>query len=417
LRIMDAVYPLLGVTFFGCVVYGRKKWNESWMELDQCKMLQGIMALLIMFHHMAQKTCAPWHDKRFIVHGLDLFVPIGYFFVGVFLFCSGFGLYTSFHNKPNYLKGFFRKRILPIIAAFYLSEWIWLAVRAIMGEQMDTKQLIWYITGLQLANSNAWYVIALPFFYLFFWLAFRFCKSDGWAILITSLCVFVYIMLGLGINHNNWWMRGEWWYNTAHFFPLGLVFARYRKQLTHIMKRGWLVWLILAAFGTYFFYWMSEAAQNTLSYYCDYLPLWERLIRRGGCLLTQIMAGTCFLLTVLLLGLKIRIGNKLLGLLGACTLEIYLIHGIFVDLFGYDFLEVVPSIKYVKDVGTYVLIVLGCTIPAVALFKLMMWPVNRLCKGKKPKRRKPDDASNGEQKVEEAETHEDPAGNDAQLCS
>lgn len=184
---------------------------------------------------------------------------------------------------------------------------------------MSTNQLIWYITGAQLANSNGWYVIALPFFYLFFWLAFRFCRSDGWAILVTSLCVLGYMILGTCVDHNNWWMRGEWWYNTAHFFPMGLLFARYRRQLTRAMKRGWWVWLLLAVVGTFFFYQLSELAQSQLSYYGD---TWakDKVLRRWGCLITQMGAGSCFLATVLLLGMKIRIGNRMLGWLGRLTL-------------------------------------------------------------------------------------------------
>ena len=70
------------------------------------------------------------------MHGLDFFLQLGYLFVSVFFFCSGLGLYKSFRTKPDYLKGFFRRRVLPIVIAFYLSEWIYLAIRLLAGERM-----------------------------------------------------------------------------------------------------------------------------------------------------------------------------------------------------------------------------------------------------------------------------------------
>ena len=53
---------------------------------SQTKALQGFFAICIMLHHIGQKTCAYWLNPKYIVHGLDVFVPIGYFFVGIFCY-------------------------------------------------------------------------------------------------------------------------------------------------------------------------------------------------------------------------------------------------------------------------------------------------------------------------------------------
>ena len=122
---MYLVYFLLAAALFsGCRAYGRGEWNEEYTSLGQSKVLQGALVLGVALHHMAQKSCAPWHKPAYIVHGLDFFVPIGYLFVSAFFFCSGLGLYKSLKTKPNYLNGFIRKRILSLVAAFYLSEFI-----------------------------------------------------------------------------------------------------------------------------------------------------------------------------------------------------------------------------------------------------------------------------------------------------
>ena len=102
-KLVYLCYPALAIVlFWGAKVYGRKQWNEGFLSLSQTKALQGFFALLIMFHHLGQKTCASWLPPNVRIPGLEVFVPIGYFFVGIFLFCSGYGLYKSYKTKENY---------------------------------------------------------------------------------------------------------------------------------------------------------------------------------------------------------------------------------------------------------------------------------------------------------------------------
>ena len=61
---MDWMYlfycSLALLLFFGAGSAGRGAWNEEYTSLKQTKALQGITALGIALHHMAQKTCASW---------------------------------------------------------------------------------------------------------------------------------------------------------------------------------------------------------------------------------------------------------------------------------------------------------------------------------------------------------------------
>lgn len=366
------VYALLAaVLFFGAKAYGKGKWNDEFMSLDQTKIIQGFAAICIAFHHMGQKTCAPWHKPLYIVHGLDVFVPIGYMLVGIFLFCSGFGLIKSIMTKENYLKGFVRRRIVPLIVMFYVTEWIFLIVRFLMHEKMDGPQIFFYVIGAQLANPNAWYVIAMPFFYLFFYFSFKYIKKKDIALLVTCLLVFAYITLGTFIDHNDWWMRGEWWYNSAHLFILGLLFARFEEPIVKHIKKFYYLYLVLAFVGLFFFFGFGEHAKDIWSYYGETFGADHVVLRRWGCLVPEMLASSAFVIFVFLCTMKIQLGNLALKLMGNVTLEFYLIHGLFVDLFGFDFLEVTKSLKYIRNVPLYVLVVLACSIPATIILKLI----------------------------------------------
>lgn len=379
-KLVYIYYVLLAVVlFWGAKVYGRKTWNDGFMSISQTKALQGFSAFCIMFHHIGQKTCASWLNPRYIVHGLDVFVPIGYYFVGIFLLCSGYGLYKSYKEKPNYLKGFFGRRILPVILAYYSTGIIFLIVRLLMGQKMNVKQFFIYLTGLQLSNPNTWFVIALPIMYFGFYLAFKFCKNENVALFLTCLIVFLYTLLGTFIDHNNWWMRGEWWYNSVHFFSMGLLFARFEKSIINKVKKHYVLYLALAFISIFVLYFFSEYTQNVFSYYGENFHADFKVLRRWVCLLSQIAASCSFVFFVFMLGLKIKIGNKVLAFMGTITLEFYLIHGLFVELFGFNFIDVVPSLYYIKNVFLMVIVVFVPSVPAALLLqKLHKWLVRVL---------------------------------------
>ena len=365
-------FSLALLFFFGARSTGRG-WNEEYTSLKQTKMLQGIAALGIALHHMAQKTCAPWHPSVYTVHGLDFFVPIGYMLVGLFLFCSGLGLYRSLKSKPDYLKGFFRRRILPIIIAYYLSEFIYTGIRLLMGEKMNLTTILWYLSGLHMANFNAWYVVVIPFFYLVFWAAFRFCKREGTAIAWVFLFTLAYTAAGAMIDHqDDWWMRGEWWYNSIILFPLGLLFGKFEKQVTGFFKKGYWFWLLFFFAGIFLVFRQSEWLVNgPWGYYGEWgdrLKVQHRLMSAG----IQWVSAFFFVVFCFLLMMKVQLGNRVLAWLGGMTLEFYLMHGVFVELFGYNFLDISKSIVYIKKVPLYVVVVLACSVPASLLFRLIL---------------------------------------------
>ena len=377
------VYPLLALLlFWGAKPHGRGAWNEEAFSLSQMKALQGFSAICIMFHHIGQKTSASWIDEKYYIPGLGFFVPLGYYFVGFFLFCSGYGLYKSFTAKPNYLKGFGRKRILPIIIPFYTTGWIFLLVRFLMKEPLDGFKVFVYAVGLKLSNPNAWFVIALPFFYLAFYLAFRFCKKESTAIAWVLIFTLFYDLLGTLIDHNDWWMRGEWWYNSVHFFVIGLFFARHENGIVAHLKKHYLLYLVLTFVLMFVLYGLSDFAQGVFSYYGENWNAPDKVFRRWMCLISQMLASGSFVFFMILLSLKIRFGNRALAFMGTITLEFYLIHGLFLELFAYNFAGVASSLYYLRNVPLLILIVLVPSVPAALLLQKLDRGIARLLEGR-----------------------------------
>lgn len=352
------VYPLMiAVLLWGSRPHGKGRWNEEAFSLRQMKALQGFFALCIMLHHVGQKTCANWLSPQLIIPGLELFVPFGYYFVGFFLFCSGYGLYKSLRVKQNYLQGFGKKRILPIIIAYYDTGLIFLVARFLMKEPLDGRKIFFYAAGLKLSNPNAWFVVVLPFFYLAFWLAFRFCKKESHAIWGIFLFTLAYQLLGTSTDHNDFWICGEWWYNSIHFFPIGILFCKHEKGILQHLKKHYLLYASLTLLLIFVLYGFSEFTQGVFGYYGETWGAPDKILRRQICLLSQILASGAFVFFVLLLSMKVRFGNRFLAFMGGMTLEFYLIHGLFLELFSYNFAGVAPSIYRITNVPLLLLVV------------------------------------------------------------
>lgn len=383
-QLIYSVYVILPVLLLWGAKFSKgKEFNDGFLSLEQTKAFQGFLAVCIMLHHIAQKTCASWiKPAGRIVHGLDIFVDMGFLLVSVFLFFNGYGVYKSFHSKDNYLKGYFKKRILPVILALYTTTIIFFIARLLVGQEMDTTEKILYLTSIKLCNPNTWYVIVLPFFYLFFYISFRFIKKDGLAVAATTALVIGYMLLGTRINHNDYWIRGEWWYNCVILFPVGIIFAKFENKIIPFVKKHYWALLVLFLVAYYPIRIATRNIGNMFGYYGEgWLPQNVIVMNRRITLLGHSVLCTWFVMCWLLLGMKVKIGNKFLKFMGTITLEFYLIHGLFVELFGWQFDGGVPSPHHIKYVIVYVLVVFALGVPSAILLQ----NIHNLILGKKSK--------------------------------
>ena len=106
-------------------LFKKNEFNEDFLSLETMKSLRGFAAIGVILHHISQQ-------QTFQQEGILLpFVNAGAYFVAIFFFCSGYGLLKSFDSKPDYLKGFIKKRIVKsIIIPYYVDILIYGALIA-----------------------------------------------------------------------------------------------------------------------------------------------------------------------------------------------------------------------------------------------------------------------------------------------
>ena len=318
---------LVAILVVGAKLSKRHEWQEKPLSLDTSKAIQGFAAVAIILHHLSQDLLEKAGPFAFLSE-------CGVIFVGIFFFFSGYGLYTSLKTKQDYLKGFLRKRFVTILIPFYSCIAVFTIASCICGAKYEPLDLLGILSGWSLINNHMWYIVEIAILYLVFFIVYRLIKNRTAATIVMTVLVIGMIGGSLYLGHGNdfscsYWFMGEWWYNSTFLFMIGIIVSKHSEFITKIVRK--IYFILLPVFGilTVFFYKKTIYALNTYSYWSEIPgvdPAYDDKLR---CLVVQLPFIICFVFFVLLIMLKVRFGNPVLKFLGSISLELYLIHNLF----------------------------------------------------------------------------------------
>lgn len=306
-----------------------KEWQEEPLSLDKSKAVQGFAAVAIIIHHLAQQLA----EKA---GPIGFFEDLGVLFVGIFFFFSGYGLYTSLKTKENYLKGFLGKRLVTVLIPFYSCNFIFVISSCLTGAKYKPLQLFYVLSGWSLLNDHMWYVIEIVILYIAFFLFYRFIKNRTAATVAMSIFVLAMMAGSLMLCHGrdyscSYWFMGEWWYNASFLFIIGIIFSRHADGLRRIARKGYFILLPVLAALTVLLGLQTKYALMTWSYWSEIPGEDPAYLDKVRCLAIQLPWIIVFVCFILLLMMKIRFGNPVLKFLGSISLELYLIHNLFLN--------------------------------------------------------------------------------------
>ncbi len=193
--------------------------------------LRGICMLMIIFHHAFLR----YKSVEFTSGGeILLNNPLysvwhwGFLAIGVFFFLSGFGLYYSIQrNSPlrsRWLLTQMKKLILP-----FLFLWVVYLICFAIWKPSNINSSLWqYFFTLRSPGRETWFyqVIIGTYFVTFF--IFRYIRNDKFRLPILLGCCFIYIIIMRKYS------TGPWWYNSILNFPMGIICAKYYKNVDRI---------------------------------------------------------------------------------------------------------------------------------------------------------------------------------------
>lgn len=386
------VYALLIISFvIGIRIAPRNQLHEEkGFSLEAMTSLKGIMALFVLCHHISQKRLFQE------VHIIPIFEFIGFLFVGIFFFCSGYGLYKSFSTKENYLKGFPKKRILPIVISYFVMIALYAAYYLIVGNNFTPAQWILKLTGLILINSQSWYVYVIIIMYVAFYLIYKNEKlrKDGAFILLVIALLQGALFLFNGhfpwwLGPKDWWkngglwsapwwkspvallFEGEWWVNSTVAFALGVFMAEKEKAFVEWAKSFYWLKLVLVGLICAGVTYAGIMSLWNVGYWSDMggdLGFWKKTVTY----LVQCVQIIVTCIFVVMLMQKFYVSNRFYRLYGKLSLEVYLIQEMI--LFSWAYLieksaghQVAPIFAYANwNAAAYaILVFLTVTVSAL----------------------------------------------------
>ena len=324
-------------------------WQLNPLGLQNSKAVLGFFALLIVLHHLVQTIGA---ENASILACLEHF---GVCLVGGFFFYSGYGLMKSKQNKPGYFKGFFRKRFPAILIPFYLCIIVFLATEFLSGQRYNVTEWLAYLSGWLLINSHMWYIVEIALLYTVFYLLFRFIKREHFAILGMFLFLCLLTAGSLLLGHGEYWFQGEWWYNSSLIFLLGILMAYREESILTFLKKHY---VMLTVFFSLAYLVLTYVTSQMLLYhgYWTETPDNPQYYDKVITLLPQLGMTVFFVCLMVMISLKCRFDNTVLRFLGKISLELYLIHNLFIN-----------HLSAITGAGLYILAVLMCSVIAATL--------------------------------------------------
>lgn len=269
----------------------------DYLSKERCNSIKGIFILLIFLSHSLYYIKA----SGYVFSGIDnttqtILKFIGQLVVVMFLFYSGYGVALQINKKgKQYVQQMPQHRILTTLLNFDIAVCLFILLALLLSKPLRIDQvLLSFIAWDTVGNSN-WYIFIILLCYIITYLANLISKDSkkaGWLIFLSCMCA----MFALSF------LKDSWWYDTILAYPAGYLYENYRPRIEKIQKRYYLVTFFILIF--IFLYTHSHG---------PYL--------RG--LRPNIMS-VAFALIVVMLTMKITIGNSLLQWFGRNLFPLYI---------------------------------------------------------------------------------------------
>ena len=328
------------IAILGAVLFAgssRRPANETaFFDRISSKEIQGGLAVFIIFHQTVVALDASGDnagDMRF-------FYYYGILAVAFFFFSSGFGLIKRWMTDENYIKGFMRRRIFTVLVPFFICNYIYLTDALLNNiafrKHFGFGEVICSFFGIFLINNEMWFAVEIMILYVAFRFVFAKIKKPLTGILIMTGVVLVMMTIGLFSGHSetgvmSYWFKGEWWYNTIFMFPLGMLYAYKEERINKVIRRAFISILIASSVLAVL---MDHVHRNLISkhiFWSEYdgsaNPVLDKLLGLGQETVYELV----FLIFVLTLLSRIKIGNPVIRFFGKISLETIMLNYLFID--------------------------------------------------------------------------------------
>lgn len=198
--------------------------------------LRGMLAIGIVLHHLAQRYVFGFDIGGHTLSLIEMFAHMGAPIVAVFFFLTGYGLAKSLSIKGTaYTDSFLSKRLGKILPEFI---GLTLAVTiALIATGLSTGPVI--LDKMSHGNPplpSSWFMYAITYSYIAFYLSARLARAHLMkTLLFFAIFTAVYIVLVHVLDF------GGWWSSSIVSIVMGYAVAVKERAVTALLTRRWVV--------------------------------------------------------------------------------------------------------------------------------------------------------------------------------
>lgn len=345
--IITALFLLPGMT-----AVRSNEMRNDYISKNQTTSINGIFTLLVFLSHVCTYISLDGgFDKPYSAFKSYMLQLV----VVPFLFYSGYGIMESIRKKGDgYIKTIPTKRFLKVLLHLDIAVVLFLIVNFAFGKTYPIKQILLSLIGYSSVGNSNWYIFAVLGLYAIVFVSFLVAKKHhilGVALVTVLSIGFVYAQMLL--------KRGSWCYDTIILFAVGMIFSLVKEPVEKILSKHECIYF--TAFGLAFlaytlFYFKREDGISFYSMWC-----------------------IMFMALIVLVTMKVRIGNGILEFFGSHVFSIYILQRI--PMIILSKLGLAASHKYI-----FVCLCFVCTIVMAVLFDFATDRLDNLLFEKKRKK-------------------------------
>lgn len=279
------------------VLWGIKiKENDDYISRERCNAIKGIFILLIVLTHSMGYIDRCGYEYVGVDRLASMFRNgMGQMVVVMFLFYSGYGVSLSIRKKgKTYVNGMPRRRLLTTLLNFDVAVLAFVVLNLIIAKPMTISQIALSLTGWDSVGNSNWYIFDILLCYAASYVVAKCVKGKNfglWLLLLMAVCMLVLSFI-----------KDLYWYNTLLAYPAGAIFAEHQHKIVdNLRKYYYPLLIVLSGLFVVFFYLLPEM--------------------RG---IADNIASVCFALIIVMLSMKIIIGNSFLHWCGDHLFPLYI---------------------------------------------------------------------------------------------
>lgn len=204
----------------------------------------------------------------------------------------------------GYVSNMPRRRILSTWINYAIGVLIFLLLTPITGKEIDWDHVLLYFVGLRKVGNPTWYIMVILLCYVVTWISALLIKKSRPAVVLlhTIMIMLAGFVLFLFFD--------EYWYDTIFCYALGFAYSQYKNELEKLINKNYIGSLIVTVvlFGAGFYLVNRSSTIMLLSF--NYWAI-------------------TFAMLFVILGMKIKVGNKVINWFGQHLFPIYMYQGLF----------------------------------------------------------------------------------------